>query len=291
MDYQRLRKPVAKKKTTIAAIEMRKRPSNIKVNHNLQRVVNDINIWYYFGEGQLKPSDYPNYNFIGTYTNILEAAKTENNLINPEKLKEAIRSMIKTPAYMYYKDPFAHAISILKNEDVFYVPIKTSFMIYTEAVANGLELSSEEDRIKYTEFMNDIKSKYETIAEGENLIISNIKANYQNIEEIRSFFGYEQSKSVLIKYLKDQPESKGLDFDKADFSKLELFINTQSKFYETIATHKQEMKIKLNDLIDLMNLLYVQPGDLYFTNDGPWLKHIKNADMEHYLLGKEVMHF
>jgi hypothetical protein len=44
------------------------------------------------------------------------------------------------------------------------------------------------------------------------------------------------------------------------------------------------MKIKDNDWIDIFNILYVSPKDKYFTKDNTWLRIIKSAEMEKYLI-------
>ena len=44
-----------------------------------------------------------------------------------------------------------------------------------------------------------------------------------------------------------------------------------------------------NDWYDLFQLIYVQPGEKYWTKDTYWIKLIKKAGMQHYLYEEHLL--
>ncbi|MBK8368184.1 MAG: hypothetical protein IPL10_12410 [Bacteroidetes bacterium] len=65
------------------------------------------------------------------------------------------------------------------------------------------------------------------------------------------------------------------DWKKADYVGASTTLNTMLSTGET--------KLKENDLVDIFQLIYVQPGNLFWTKDKKLIEIIKKASLEHYL--------
>lgn len=85
----------------------------------------------------------------------------------------------------------------------------------------------------------------------------------------------EMMKSILGEYA--LTNNYKINWDKFDWSRIELFMTVTEIFFKKLETTKG-MKIKANDIVDWFNLLYVSPDDKYLTFDDRWRNFILNDE-------------
>ncbi|MEQ9007800.1 hypothetical protein [Ekhidna sp.] len=73
-----------------------------------------------------------------------------------------------------------------------------------------------------------------------------------------------------------------IEYDHFNWKLVELFLSVTENFFKHLETSKG-MKIHPNDTTDWMNMLYVEPGDLYLTFEDKWKNYIINDErISHY---------
>ena len=73
-----------------------------------------------------------------------------------------------------------------------------------------------------------------------------------------------------------------IKWDKFDWTRVELFMIVTEIYFKKLETTKG-MKMKSNDMVDWLNLLYVSPDDKYLTFDDRWRNFILNDPrVKHY---------
>ena len=103
----------------------------------------------------------------------------------------------------------------------------------------------------------------------------------------------DQAYSLLLdinNFLDQEHQLKIIFDDKEDFlntitivkNKFELFVFTKQKFLQKWILDKN-MKIDNNDFFDLLNLVYIDKGQFYWTKENRWLTSINEAKMTEYL--------
>ena len=88
-------------------------------------------------------------------------------------------------------------------------------------------------------------------------------------------------KSIFNYHVKNRENQ--INFENFEWDQIELFITVTELYFKKAETTKG-MKIKSNDAVDWLNMLYVKPGDKYLTFEKTWKNFIKtDSRICHYL--------
>lgn len=244
-------------------------------------IVCDTNVWYDVAAGKL--GLHEGITYIIPITVIEELILTPKLEHNPEFVKEAIRATMKKgePSknkIINYVEPFQYFLTVDSNG--IYTP-KTdrtkAFLYYSEAYANNEISKAELKSLK--EYGNERKSRYKEFANiiNKNALLASAKITDK--KEHESIDDTIRNRKLINNWVKHLTGYKlRLDFK---WDMVELFMNVLNVYFRNIELGKNKMT--KNDVIDLFNLIYVLPGQLYWTQDDKWLRLIRQAGMEKYI--------
>ncbi|MCF8369266.1 MAG: hypothetical protein K9G76_09510 [Bacteroidales bacterium] len=251
----------------------------------MHKIICDNNVWFGIASGEIPRDKIWKLNLIGTSTNIFELAANPLMRDKPNKLKGAIRHFKNYNKEIILENP----MDFLLNS---YVP--------PFDIDNSLSKSLYYSLFDYLNF--DYKIPFDQYKGAMELVDHYIKkkkelANYFNsvLSESRKimkqnggkrnykFEGHTESWKKYIILVFDDYNKKiynsqvSLDIEKVNWEKFELFINVWSKYFYLLETDPLR-KFDFNDIHDLLNMIYVKPGQKYWTLEKKWIRIIKDLE-------------
>jgi len=262
---------------------------NMYAKSRLLNVICDSNIWYGVAAGRETIADDVKY--IATSLSIMEIASSSNmvDLVGYQKLIQAI---YENTGPIIPENPLDF---VIQNHDKSYRPdndpINTILKEFSTilAIANPEEIIlADELKTKIQENCRINRESTTNFADFGNEHINSIRKSINKevgrkkhlqidtTELIREMF-----KAIINDHLKDSEYE--MDFTNFDWSQVELFICVIDNFFKKLETTKY-MKVHANDAVDVLNMLYVTPGEKYHTLERSWRAYIENDErIAHYL--------
>lgn len=263
----------------------------------MSNIICDTNIWYGLGnQSIIKPIDSK---LIATWINIIEIGFSHPEIkekIDINECKNAAKAILDFADEIIELDPFAYAaMKILPGFIVHPKPIKD---ILFDLSQNGLP-----DSILY----HECRQYYDYFMSSKNDFAASINVGKENIRssELRDKTSKEKFKKSNViqieeqaiglmqdinEYLKSE-QNKKIDFnDQEDFDNMIVtttalfngYILPKQVFMKKLILTKT-MKMQPNDFYDLLNLIYVDKENLYWTKENRWKTAFHEAKMANYL--------
>ncbi|MFW2477726.1 MAG: hypothetical protein ACN4EP_12470 [Sediminibacterium sp.] len=250
----------------------------------MTRVVCDTMVWYELAKGRIVVPDPEQYQLVCTHLSLTEIACSSNNFNKLQEVKAVISEIVKLKPEMIIQYPYEHARFLADNEYTFEYKVEEDLIIsFLRIIRNqpGEELAAGELK----DYLTDIAARRK-----ENSIDW---ANFQN--ELYKLSGipkstlkkFQNSEMKLMESRKwllfqlNQLSEKELDFSTIDWSRFELYENVHARYIRNLEL--SNFRADRNDDNDLKNMLYVQPGEKYWTLEKRWLSIIREIDLENYL--------
>ncbi|MEM6269150.1 MAG: hypothetical protein AAF998_06905 [Bacteroidota bacterium] len=271
------------------------------------RIICDTNAWYKIGAKGL-PSLPTGSRLIGTYCSLEELTST-NNLVGGPSRKEAaenaIRSFIRV-CKGQRQEYFFHPWDFIKwkdNDIVPYNPLEhfKSLFLFLSAIANGDSVSNE-----FKDYVNATNARYSLWVDfyTENGKEIHARLNDKNrrrnhLKEDSTFLNRDHTSFFVgvatVPGCKEAiAQANGMIpnlcmgiSNTFNWDELELFQGVLGVWHNEIETGAVT-SIEVNDFHDLHNMVYVSPGDKYWTEDGLWKRRIEKAGLTEYLFSPEV---
>lgn len=262
---------------------------NFKAKPKLLNVICDSNVWYGVAAGRETIADDVKY--IATSLSIMEIASS-SNMVDLEGYQKLIQVVYENTGPIIPVDPLDF---VIMNHDSNYAPsnkpiinVLKEFSVILAIVDPNEVIIDEELKAKIQENCKIARKATVSFAEFGNQHINSIRKainkgdgrkkhlQIDTTELIREMF-----KAIINDHLKDSEYE--MDFTNFDWSQVELFICVIDNYFKKLETTK-DMKVHANDAVDVLNMLYVTPGDKYHTFERSWRAYIENDErIAHYL--------
>lgn len=255
------------------------------------KIIYDTNVWYDIAKGGAPV--FPNTGFPVhvTFCNIDEVAISANLVKDFDLLRQAIIAMMKNPESAIIENP-AHYMIKLEDKNFSQPSFKDRYndiLSDTEAIANG---QLTQDFFQDQEIIDVIqKRKDELTSISEMLMISLEGIRTIDREVLKTKQATKQkfwkadysylAKEIAKDLIKSTSQTGYQISDAFNWGQVELFISVFEQYIKDYIISNRKMQS--NDWYDLWNLVYVQPGDKYYTYEKHWLMLINRAKMDHYL--------
>jgi len=264
-----------------------------KTLYNIQEknIICDTNVWYGFNQG--KPTEIENgYTLTPTFLTLAELA-TSGNIVHDLRLYQStIQSVYDKGGAIIPLDPIEYVLSqqdskypvsengikkLLKDFS-FVMSLKIDKKIEVkEDVKQEILERCRHDRLPSITFADFGNSKIDDIRKEINLGIG----KKQHLLQDTSGLIKNMVISIFNEHVKDRNYS--INWENFNWNKIELFLKVSDAFFKKVETTKG-MKIKPNDAVDWLNILYVCPDDKYLTLEGAWRNYIEqDEEIKHYL--------
>jgi hypothetical protein len=255
------------------------------------QVICDTNVWYGFSQG--KPTDTDeNHILIPTSLTLAELATSEVIVHDTKLFQETIKAIYEKCGPIISLDPIDY---VLRRQDLEYPTTDRRIKNLLEGFSYLLSLNIDGEIVVDNKLKNLVIEKFRTDRKASNSFAEYANSKINQIrKEINKGIGKEKHldidttninkdmvKSIFNEHVKGTVYT--IDWDKFDWSKIDLFMKVTEIFFKKLETTR-DMKVKPNDAVDWLNILYVSPDDKYLTLEGSWRRYIEEDErIKHYL--------
>lgn len=244
-----------------------------------QVVVCDTNIWYGPSKERATVLDC---RFVGTFVNFFELAQSPNWFEKTERARSAAVALFRDASEFRMDNPWARIAGVSG----------LSFIAASDY--------SAEDRFKFLHHMAHgaqfteagallLKSKIDERKEGLSLLAADLGKATGLMREMGKRFNVSSKRiemdvvrSVLAELI-SRWAGAPVNPSAVNWSEVQLFMGALHEYVFGKVSAKSSPPG--NDLCDLLNLLYVRPGEQYWTNESYWNQVIQRAGLGAYLFG------
>lgn len=245
------------------------------------KVICDTHIWYYIGNKTIDTDLIDNnVELIANYNNIDELSRTFKLIVDSDYVRNAIKSIFKYKHDVIFEPPLIHLKKLSEPDYSYNIREKHSQILdFTQLIANGheLDVSKKEDFKKHCQ---DRQDGLQTASDMWNAEVEKIRGNIKDKKQHRKEDATPINRILISQMVASQTGTNGLP-DNFDWNQIEFFEQTLKAFFTELELSK--MKIHPNDWFDLLQFIYVQPGDKMWIRENRWLILIEKAGMSKYL--------
>lgn len=220
-------------------------------------IICDANIWYDLGSGDISGGLIKNdINLVFTGVNLYELASTENMVNRFDIYRNACIAAVYYSKKQILIDPFSFLIGRRKEDD------KLRFVFTEMEKFRNAGYFYWKDRIESMgqELLNRIeafKQPMEEAVDSLNYCLEQVRATGTKIDLMQE----DILRLMCSSALKLQKNSIDIDSDNC-----KVFISAITTFFQKFIDGRFS-KFKVNDMLDILNLVYVGENDKYWTKD------------------------
>lgn len=249
----------------------------------MTRIICDTMIWYGLADGTLKLPDESKYKLVCTYLSFTELTLSPNNFKQLSQVKRIMNKIFEIKPEFITETPMEFASNKVENKLPVEFDVEDDFIfMYSKQLFHYDEENLKDDVLKehlefivrrrkenfedHSEFLNDFYKK-----DGLKVLFK----KYLSIED-----EVEMSQKLFANELSNYNE-KIYSYKDIKSYLFEFYINIRGRYTRNLMT--SGMKSNSNDHNDLINMIYVQPKDKYWTLEKRWLSIAKETNMNKYL--------
>lgn len=245
------------------------------------KLILDTNAWYNLPKDQALQDAVKGHALAPNMMNISELCQTRNMVKKPDEVREAMRAMHPHNHNAILQTPFSY-LAALNGCDWEQPDLNVRDVIkFVETISRGGIIDKDKEK-EYLAMVENMDSQMAPFCEWMNDKAADIrqvvKPEKKKHREKDTILLTAQFLNFAVSSVsKDKCDLLGLDT-----GRIELLVGTLDTFFKNLEL--TGMKITPNDFPDFLMLAYVQPGDKYFTYEKKWIRMIKEAGLEKYLL-------
>ena len=232
-----------------------------------------------FGEDPALLEKCKGHKICPTFVNIYELSKSENLIKKTEIIRNAVQALFHFKNNLIADSPFIYLAKLCQNYEYNSSQENKGIFDFTSMFAKGGNF----DPSKLQELSKVLENKRVDLERASKVFNDKalkIREKITNKKKHRKNDALQITAGFIDFCLKSITEGK-VQLDGLDLNRIELFIKTLDHFFKTIEL--STMKIQANDWYDLAILIYVQPGDVFWTKENRWLRLIEDAGCSKYL--------
>lgn len=250
----------------------------------MTRIICDTMIWYELNKNNLQVPDPNKYTLVCTYLSLMELAFSPNNLNKLAEVQAAIHEIFNLKPEIILHYPWDHACSLIDKdfEREFEIESNLTFAfirILLNHPKEGLISNSFKDKLEeissirrknfgeWANFLNEVNNLENDI---KRALIKYSDRN-RNLLDFKKWFIYKLNEREFDQYY----------FDSIPWEQFEFYTSIGATYLRKMMV--SWMKAEGNDENDMRNMIYVQPGDKYWTLEKKWLNLAREAKMTRYL--------
>jgi hypothetical protein len=247
----------------------------------LADIICDTNIWYNIGNGLIREEDILDKPLSMHWLSLGELVSTNKSFTNPELLRNAALSAIKGNRKLYHYPPLNHIAYLFDQSNVFEANMQLGLAALILQLNNPAQ--SAEREINYDAKKKNIEIKKDLV-EKTNANSINLKKKIKNKKQYMNADNIDAVRKFIVDEVNNYFKKELFDTKLFDWKKLELYEGAMKMLSKMLVVG--QTKLTQNDLVDIFQLVYVQPGNLFWTRDKKLKEIIKMASLEHYLYEK-----
>lgn len=237
----------------------------------MARVICDTNIWYNIAYGNFHEEHWQGYELIGTYNNLDELMRSDKYL-DPARLSIVRRALNACGINHYGIIEWNPYVYVLHLDDPTFeadLPFDEFLLEFTQKFGNG-RISEEKAHWIMKEEVEIRRVQLEDIRQVWQQLVDDNKDYRETNFDYKNFI---QSSMQLLNGLVEGWTEVHLKnrislSPTFPWQEIELFIHVVAAYFrELIFTGRP---VRTNDIYDILNMIYVKPDDLYWTQEKFW---------------------
>ncbi|MEP2771091.1 MAG: hypothetical protein ABJH05_03015 [Fulvivirga sp.] len=248
-----------------------------------KRIICDTMIWYNIGSNQYNRKIIDRLNLIATANTADELRMSGNILDKIGHVKLACQSFINDSESIIKYSPAEYMLILAGVTDHGFTGfdnILSKINRVIELPISELAMNSRINRDKIEKelmhYNSDLDKTVEFINSHKEYIRKHIKTSNGGVRKYRATSNDTGIRNLLIQLteleLKSLNKTLSIDWAKFPWGEIEFFLHIwYLHFLEIEVSHQ---KFKRNDWKDIMNMIYVRPNDLYWTEEKKWKRYI-----------------
>ncbi|MBN2614132.1 MAG: hypothetical protein JXR71_00430 [Bacteroidales bacterium] len=242
------------------------------------KVVCDLNVWYEFAKGTINPNLLSHQYLVATFVNITELAQAPNMIKNPRLFGNVLFAIKRNYSSVIKANPWEYLIQAFFNDfqpDISVAnKILSGFDAYMDTSPNSIPINViEETRVEINKVISEKKSISEPINNALIPVRQNIKetGGKKQRHKRTTITSWKRflSDTALIYSKEFLDKEYKIELDHPSWRHFELLILTFEEYFLRLEISNNR-KFHMNDWPDLINLVYVQPSDKYWTFENKW---------------------
>lgn len=250
----------------------------------MTRIICDTMIWYGLSKYQLQIPDPSKYTLVCTYLSLMELAFSPNNLKKIEEVQAAIQVIIQLKPEIILRYPWNHALILFEEEFDREVEIEEDLTLEFIRFLHNYpkeELMSDSFKDHLEEISSTRRENFEESAD----FLSKLFGLNNEVKRILKRYSDDNSFLLIVKnwllHNLNERELKTYSLDSIPWDQFEFYTTIGAYYMRTMMLSRR--KADGNDENDLTNMIYVQPGDKYWTLEKKWLNLAREAKMTKFL--------
>lgn len=249
-------------------------------------------IWYAIASGRIDPSSLPKgVRLAATYTNLHELASSHKLYRSPVEVKRAAKAIVDYSYTIELQDPFHFIASLVPGASPgttmvggrLWVELKKMISIPDAKLSDWVNKFGNSLKGYIDNFTREVKRLTDHINNDLLPLVRASIASSNSDEQMRQQESAKTQRAVINQWVQ---MVTGTSLPKTfDWKQLELMLGASAQFNTTLEL-TPGMKMRMNDWHDFLNMAYVAPGKLYWTQERRWISYIKKAGFNFYLFTK-----
>jgi hypothetical protein len=250
-----------------------------------KRIICDVNIWYYIGNGSINLADIEDLFLVASAQNIIELSSTPNLLFNPERVKRALLAInnfaseiIPVESFDYVIKEYIDANYVSPSEET----LKNDYYILLSWAKgeSSFSIDTDDEKQQFKSLIDTYDKRGQKYVQDVNEALSKIRHNKNNkLKKGQS--DYQQEYTVLQVRVIDMVFdiiSYRTGLSKNAFfmptNQLEFMIKSWARLYRNLISGGNAKLLK-NDQVDKGYLPYVGKDDQFWSGDLKFLNKIR----------------
>lgn len=245
-------------------------------------VICDTSVWYHMAEGKITPDEYRGYKLIGTFMNAYELSRTPAIVEKPEIWRNATKFFFENSSNFRCLDPvnYIKMVSKISFDNLGERQVLKVLRMVQERQSQ-YKYDTLEKIYEYKEELEvDANEVMNQVIDFRNGIKNSGPKEYGKYKRKATFPENRQKHLIITKDL----FSMLMGDVKVEWGHVQLFQDTYDEWLMQLS-RIDNLRMTNNDWIDVFNLVYVKPGEYYWTKDEKKTKNfIIDSGNDDYLI-------
>lgn len=242
-----------------------------------QEILCDTNVWYDIVSGRLQA---PPATLCHARTIMYELLQVKSTMTDSSRHQNICRAFIDHRRDGYHLQPIAHMADVLGFDMPKEMVLKSLFE-YDQTIERIERIASGPLNTEETEELKMLVQILQEPTWHFYKFFAQIVVEFKKKGSHVDGEAHLQETKIIITNWMSAKVAAAISPEKLNWDQVELFLLVFDLWLKVLML--TDLKPKFNDLVDVFNLAYVQPGTLYWTSDKYWKKLIKSVGLQDYL--------
>jgi len=245
------------------------------------KIIGDTSVWYNLGEGKISIDKSDAEQLVGNYLVVSELVYTKRMEEDFPKVKCAINALMEAPEIIWHV-PFEHILLLeFPDRQVRFSENAVMSFEFLRRIYRGWKPDYE--TMQYLKISSvAISANKKNSSNSVNQLLVDIRGKIKSKTKHLNGSNIESNRKWVLSLISQYGKSEVSSLSETTWKQIEFFTGILDLYFRKLETEKG-MKFRANDWFDFLMMIYVQPGDKFWTSETKWCSLVKdNSILEKY---------